>query len=286
MKNTFKKLTLAVAIATATIGTSSTVFAQNKVSEQRSYPSSVEIRQMTQDAPEAFKTVLNNGEQIISTFDADNGYTGYVVSAGGQNVILYYDNESDLIFSGAMIDKFGNNLSQQHYATQIPKRDYSNVLDMVQKSDSYITEGQESAPAEIYVFLDPECPHCHTFWESTRKFVDNGSLKVHWLPVAFLTQDSLGKVAAFVQSEDPVSGLNEGEKSFREGGLVPLKEEAIKDSTMELADQNIQFMRSFDSNGTPTIVYKTTEGKVYTIDRSIPEDELQELIDSISKKDS
>lgn len=246
------------------------------------YPSSTKINQMTQDAPAPLKGALSAQEKVLNVFDAGYGLQGYVVDAGGQNPILYYDKEKDFAFSGVILDKHGRNVSQQHYAEQIPKQDYSEVLTRLEKSGNFMTEGAEDATAEIYVIFDPSCPHCHSFYENTRSFVKDGSLKIHWTPVAFLSQKSVGKVAKMLQSDNPIEMFIKDSDSYRSGGIAPLSDSEIQEATTQMTQENVEFMRAFDSTGTPTIIYKTPNEKVYTISSSLPEKEIADLIQEIA----
>lgn len=246
------------------------------------YPTSTKINQMTQDVPSPLKGALGQNEKVLNVFDAGYGLEGYVVEAGGQNPILYYDKEKNIAFSGVILDENGVNASQKHYAEQIPKQDYSDVLGKLVDSGNYMTEGAEDADAEIFVIFDPSCPHCHSFYENSRSFVKDGSLKIHWTPVAFLSQKSMGKVANMWQSENPIEKFIKDSDSYRSGGITPLSADEIEEKTKTLTEENVAFMRSFDSTGTPTIIYKTQKDKVYTISSSLPENEIGELIQEIS----
>ena len=275
--NMMKKTLITAISATALLG-----FSQAQAQEAVDYPSSVKIREMTQDAPSALKNVLTNGEKVINKFDAGYNYEGYVIDANGQTVILYYEEDKNIAFSGVLLDENGINVSQQHYAQQIPKQNYADVYSNLVDSGNFFTEGAEGASAEIYVIFDPACPYCHSFYENSRELVESGELKIHWTPVAFLSKASLGKVAKMWQSEDPVAVFKKDSDNYRDGGIEPLSEDEIQEEVNQLTQENIQFMRAFESSGTPTIIYETPEGKVYTIGSSMPTDELRELVDSIS----
>ena len=40
----------------------------------------------------------------------------------------------------------------------------------------------------LYVFFDPQCPHCGRLWETAKPLL--GQIRVVWVPVAFITAKS------------------------------------------------------------------------------------------------
>ena len=67
-----------------------------------------------------------------------------------------------------------------------------------------IEEGKAGAPL-VYCFFDPYCPYCHQQWNTLRKKVSAGTLRVRWVPVAVLTasQANLGVVGGLLADPRP-----------------------------------------------------------------------------------
>lgn len=276
-KNMFtkKKITSAIGLALAGMVLSATSQAQP------AYPSNDEIRSMNENVPTTFQRLLSGNETIIATFDAGNGFEGFVIETPHQEVIIYNHAEKGIAFSGMMIGEGGVNLTEEHYETEVPQKDYSHVLEAVQADNTVLTEGQADAEHELWVFFDPNCPHCNTIWQTSRSFIESGELKVHWMPVAFLSNTSAGKVAKFWQAEDQVAKFNETESKFAQGGATPLRSSEILPSTREMLQKNLDYMRDFGANGTPTVVYEQPSGSVGVISSSLTEERMRDLLDSL-----
>lgn len=114
----------------------------------------------------------------------------------------------------------------------------------------------------VYVFMDPNCIYCHYTWQALQPYEAVG-LQVRWIPLGFLKPDSAGKAAALLESQDGAALLRQDEMKFseqaEEGGITPLSSPSF--STKTKLTRNIQLFQSMGFNGTPTIVYKTQDGK-------------------------
>ena len=67
-----------------------------------------------------------------------------------------------------------------------------------------VIEGKAGAPL-VYCFFDPYCPYRHQQWNTLRKKVSAGTLRVRWVPVAVLTasQANLGVVGGLLADPRP-----------------------------------------------------------------------------------
>lgn len=243
------------------------------------YPSSEKLEELNSDLPSAFSRLISENEKVVAKFDAGEGFEGYVIETPQQEAIIYHDPERGVAFSGMMLIDGGINVTEEHYETEVPQKDYSSVLDNVVAGDTVLTEGNADAEKELWVFFDPNCPHCHTIWQTTRSFIDSGELKVNWLPIAFLSNTSAGKVAKFWQADDQVAVFNESEAQFNQGGSTPLRSSEITRETREMLETNLNYLSDFGSNGTPTVVYKNKSGGVGVISSSMNEERMREFLD-------
>lgn len=83
------------------------------------------------------------------------------------------------------------------------------------------TAGSMMATRQIYVFFDPQCPHCGHLWEATKPLATQ--LRMVWIPVGFIAPRSTQQGAALLAASDPVAAMDLHEKSLlaQKGGLVP-----------------------------------------------------------------
>ena len=244
------------------------------------YPSEEKIQELNSSVPTSFSRLLGEQETIVAKFDAGYGFEGYVIETPQREAIIYHNKESGVAFSGMMLLDGGVNVTEEHYETEVPVKDYSDVLEKVIGDNTILTEGSEDAEKELWVFFDPNCPHCHTIWKTTRSFIESGELKVNWMPVAFLSNTSAGKVARFWQAEDQIATFNESESKFDQGGAEPVRSSDIEPETREMLQKNLDYMTDFGSNGTPTIVYKTPEGSTGVLSSSMDEERMRDFLDN------
>jgi thiol:disulfide interchange protein DsbG len=129
---------------------------------------------------------------------------------------------------------------------------------------SVIVEGAtgDKVKSTIYVFMDPNCIFCHYAWEAFQPYEAVG-LQVRWIPLGFLKADSQGKAAALLDATDAAALLRENETKFAEatesGGIRPAN--PISFSAQSKLNKNSNLFKDMGFDGTPTIVYKTSDGR-------------------------
>jgi thiol:disulfide interchange protein DsbG len=129
---------------------------------------------------------------------------------------------------------------------------------------SVIVEGAtgDKVKSTIYVFMDPNCIFCHYAWKAFQPYEAVG-LQVQWIPMGFLKPDSAGKAAALLDAKDGVALLRENETKFVEateaGGIKPSN--PISFTAQSKLNKNSNLFQNMGFDGTPTIVYKTSDGR-------------------------
>lgn len=245
------------------------------------YPTKLQIDKMESNAPKLIKNLISNSENrhVINVFDAGNEITGYVVGDDAGSKIFYQIDKKDIFFVGTMVNSDMIDVTSEHYAKQVPKKDISATFEKIKESNSYFTEGSEKATKEIFVFFDPNCGYCKQLWSSLRPIVDSGTLKVNWLPVAILGESSRNLSATILQSTDPVKEMINLEQGKSNG----LADNKINSKTISILNANLDFMKELKATGTPTIVYNTKDNKSYSVSSSMSTEDLLKL--SIDIKD-
>lgn len=120
-------------------------------------------------------------------------------------------------------------------AASAPKRTAS--LEIVSAEAKGFTVGALMAANPVYVFFDPQCPHCARLWGASTAL--QKKVKFVWIPVAFINASSAPQGAALLTAADPATRMAEHEKSILagQGGLsapssvAPETEQAIKKNT-------------------------------------------------------
>jgi len=210
------------------------------------------------EVPPALKILERNGVQILNSFDAPGGLTGYAVRSSGQGTILYVTPDGEHVLAGTLLDAQGHNLTREHMAKYMPKPDLSKAWAKLEKAD-YVAVGADDPKRVVYVFTDPNCPYCHALWKATVPYYKEG-LQVRYVPVAVLRDSSMGKAAAILGDEDPPAALRRNEKAFKDGGIEPVKDPHGKGT--KGVNANTHLMQQLGIQGTPAIFYKDADGKV------------------------
>ena len=139
------------------------------------------------------------------------------------------------------------------------------------------TVGAMMAANPVYVFFDPQCPHCANLWKASLPL--QKSVKFVWIPVALINATSLAQGGALLSAVNPVDAMTEHESSLLAGkggisasaSLPPELEQAIK--------KNTEIMTSFGAEGVPFVVAKNLKtGQMVSRDGSMPTAALADLL--------
>ena len=128
--------------------------------------------------------------------------------------------------------------------------------------------GSTMATRVIYVFFDPQCPHCATLWENVKPL--KSQVRLVWIPVGLIGEKSVAQGAAILSAPDPVTKMEENEASVRnqQGGIGAM---GVEDAQKEAIKANTALFTSFGFSGVPTIVGKHAQtGGLVTIDGAVP----------------
>ena len=127
--------------------------------------------------------------------------------------------------------------------------------------------GSAMAARVVYVFFDPQCPHCATLWEAAKPL--KSQARFVWIPVALLGEKSIGQGAAILSAPDPVAAMEQNEASVlqQQGGIAAM---GVADAPKQDVQRNTQLLNAFGFGGVPAVVGKhATTGELVTIDGAL-----------------
>lgn len=139
------------------------------------------------------------------------------------------------------------------------------------------TVGALMSANPVYVFFDPQCPHCAKLWDAAKPL--HSKVKFVWAPVALLNASSLPQGAAILGAADPVAAMNEHEGSLlaKKGGIS-----APGTPPADLAQAiktNTGLMEAFGATGVPfTVARNLRTGQMAKGDGSMSTADLAKLI--------
>ena len=214
------------------------------------------------DWPAPIKALEAQGVEVVGTFDAPGGLTGYAGMIEQQPLAIYLTADGKQAIIGSMIDAKGANLSQEPLDRLVSKPMTVKIWKQLEKS-SWIADGSKNAPRVIYTFTDPNCPYCNKFWNDARPWVKAGKVQLRHIIVAILTDTSAGKAAALLSAKDPQVALTQHEQQHTSGGVKPLGQ--VSATVRAQLDANQKLMQQLGASATPTIFYKDASGNLQKI---------------------
>ena len=217
------------------------------------------LNAQAKDWPAPIKALEAQGVEVIGTFKAPGGLTGYAGVIEMQPLAIYLTADGKQAIVGSMIDGKGNNLSQKSLETLVSKPMTDRVWKQLEQS-TWIGDGKTNASRIVYTFTDPNCPYCNKFWNDARPWVTSGKVQLRHVMVAILGPTSPGKAAAILAAKDPQAALTQHEQQHAAGGTKPLSQ--VPDKIGAQLDANQKLMQQLGSSATPTIFYKDASGKL------------------------
>ncbi|GAB3492821.1 thiol:disulfide interchange protein DsbG [Curvibacter fontanus] len=211
------------------------------------------------DWPAPIKALEAKGVEVIGTFDAPGGLSGYAGMIEQQPLAIYLTADGKQAIVGAMIDAQGVDLSQEPLNRLVSKPMTEKVWKLLEGS-SWIADGAKNAPRVIYTFTDPNCPYCNKFWKDARPWVKAGKVQVRHVIVAILGPTSPGKAAALLSAQDPQAALTQHEQQHGSGGIKPLAQ--VSPKVRAQLDANQMLMQQLGFSATPTTLYKDGDGNL------------------------
>ncbi|WP_181422089.1 thiol:disulfide interchange protein DsbG [Halomonas sp. LBP4] len=224
--------------------------------------------------PESITALLDQGFKFHGTFDAPGDIQGYALSYNNEPMPAYVPSADDYAIVGTLIDPQGNAVMER----QVQALVLGPMLEAAWSAfedTRFIPEGPDNASHIVYTLTDPNCPYCNALWKSSRPLIEQGELQLRHVLVGVLSEDSLRKAAAILESNDPASALETHELNFRDGGIGPV---VPSEESRALLTRHAQLMREAGATGTPTSYYRDEAGKVQRINGAVSTDRLRGIL--------
>lgn len=214
--------------------------------------------------PKPIKRAVGAGLKVEKSFPAVSGLTGWVLSQGGRYTIVYTTPDGKTLVAGTVVGEDGRNLSAEYEEKHVPKANLAGAYGELEKS-AYVVEGAKKNPkSQIYVFVDANCPFCHSLWKALQPY-ESAGLQVRWILVDTLGPTSLPKAIEVLAAPDTTAAFRRMEERF--GKPWTGSEEASEARQPSLAAKirgHNQLMQKLGLAGTPGIVWRDRSGRVST----------------------
>ncbi len=229
------------------------------------------------DWPAPIKALEGQGIEVIATFEAPGGLTGYAAAFQRQPLALYLTADGTHVIVGPMFDSKGNNVSDEPLDRLVGKPLTDRAWKQLEAS-TWIADGSKKAPRVVYVFTDPNCPYCNKFWSDARPWIKADRVQLRHVMVGILGPTSPGKAAALLVASDPPAALNQHAQQQLSGGLKPLN--PIPAGVRTQLDANQRLMVQLGSSATPSIFYKDEHGRLQSMQGAPSPEMLSKILGS------
>lgn len=142
------------------------------------------------------------------------------------------------------------------------------TIEAIESGAKGFNVGSTMSTRTVYVFFDPQCPHCAALWEAARPLKPQA--RFVWIPVALINDKSAPQGAAIMNAADPVAMMDQHEVSIRnkQGGVGAM---GVTDAQKDIVKRNTELLNKFGFGGVPTVVAKHAQnGQIVTLEGSAP----------------
>ncbi len=146
----------------------------------------------------------------------------------------------------------------------------------IQAEAKGFTVGAPMAARSVYVFFDPQCPHCAALWQTAKPL--KSQAKFIWIPVGIIGKASVAQGSTILAAKDPVAAMDEHEASIlnKQGGISAAGD---SDSQNAAVEGNTRLFNRFGFASVPTIVALNAQtGALVTKEGSMPTADLANLL--------
>ncbi|MBI5276104.1 MAG: thioredoxin fold domain-containing protein [Burkholderiales bacterium] len=148
-------------------------------------------------------------------------------------------------------------------------------LDTISTQAQGFSVGPAMSARVVYVFFDPQCPHCANLWAAAKPL--KSQARFVWIPVSLINANSTNQGAALLAAQDPVTAMDGHEASLKaqRGGIVA---EGSFDAQKAAIKKNTELFNTYGFASVPTIVTKNAQGGVVKREGALPTDALAAFI--------
>jgi thiol:disulfide interchange protein DsbG len=229
--------------------------------------------------PKPIESLAAQGAQVRYMGKA-HGMDSWLTIQRGQEQYFYVLPDGEAFLMGLLFNKDGKLVTVEQINTL--RKESGEVLDMLADDEpagirkketsrefktpaerlyadvedsNWVTIGNPKAPF-LYVFMDPQCPHCHAFFEDVRKpYIETGKLQMRLIPVGF-KDETRAQAAFLLASGDPETRWlkhMDGDKT-----ALPAKAEVSQQGIQ----MNMAVMQSWKLDATPIAIYRDKKNEI------------------------
>lgn len=113
------------------------------------------------------------------------------------------------------------------------------------------TVGSEMSVRRVFVFFDPQCPHCAALWQAAKPL--RPQARFIWIPVGIINATSTAQGAAILGASDPIAAMDAHEASLmaKQGGISA---QGDLEAQRAAVAANTQLFNRYRFSSVPTVV--------------------------------
>lgn len=203
--------------------------------------------------------LMKDGYTFVKQIDAPEGLTGWTGYKDEYPSTVFISKDQKHYIVGDLFDTSGKNLTEDAINTHVKGAVLDEIWKSLEKS-TWIQDGDVNAKKIIYVFNDPNCPYCHTFWKQARPLVETGKVQLRHIVVGVIRPSSKGQAATILSNANPTEIFKQYNLSNGKNKLVEMKN--IPKDLSEKIDENTKLMDKYGFYATPAIVWKNAQGEI------------------------
>jgi len=139
------------------------------------------------------------------------------------------------------------------------------------------TVGAVMSANTVYVFFDPQCPHCGHLWQASIPL--HKKTKFVWIPVAWINASSLSQGAALLTAANPLELMTEHEALLLAGKGGISAPSGVGSDVEQAIKANTKLLSGFGAESVPFIVVKNSRtGETISRDGAMTTADLANLI--------
>lgn len=199
------------------------------------------------------------GYNFVKQIDAPEGLEGWTGYKDEYPSTIFISKDQKHYIVGDLFNTSGKNLTEEAINTHVKGAVLDEIWKSLEKS-TWIQDGNSNAPKVVYVFNDPNCPYCHTFWQQARPYVDSGKVQLRHIMVGVIRPSSKGQAATILNNANPAEIFKQYNLSNGKNKLVEMK--SIPKPLSEKLDENTKLMDKYGFYATPAMVWKDAKGEI------------------------
>lgn len=194
--------------------------------------------------------------KVVEVFPGPAGLVGVGAMLNGRTDLTWMTADGRYLIAGSVLNAQGQDAGAAR-RTAYAAADMARFWASTQRAPAVV---RGSGPKQIYVFFDPNCAYCSQAFKSLASIENQAT--VHWIPVAFLKPDSMGRAVAILGADDPVAALTRNEQSFNlqasQGGQAPAT--TPRPEIVRKVSDNTVLLRTLGAPTTPLLVFEGAKG--------------------------